>query len=151
MDVEDMRALIERHGTGEMTRDWDMTLATMTGDCVYRFFPYRLEVTGVVAQTALWDRFFTESGPLPCFDSALRLPDGAEVTEYVTHDSHLRVMSSSLLAPDGASVGTSHVTRFDFRDGLVARETVFFDATFMGWVDDVFDDEFRTLPGVTQL
>jgi hypothetical protein len=150
MDVEEMRAVIERHGTGEMTRDWDMTLRTMTPDCVYEFYPYRLRVTGVDAQTTLWGRFFTESGPLPCFDISRRGHDGAEMTEYVTDDSHLRVMSSSLLAPDGTRVGSTHMTRFDFRDGLVAREMVFFDATFMHWIDDVFDDEFRGLPGVTQ-
>ena len=151
MDLEEMRAVIERHGTGEMTRDWDLTLSTMTSDCVYQFFPYRLQVVGVEAQTTLWGRFFTASGPLPCFDTSLRVYDGAEMTEYVTADSHLRAMSSSLLLADGTRLGTAHVTRFDFRDGLVARETVFFDATFMRWVDAVFDDEFRALPGVTQL
>jgi hypothetical protein len=151
MDVEEMRAVIERHGTGEMTRDWDMTLRTMTPDCVYEFHPYRLRVTGVPAQTTLWGRFFTESGPLPCFDTSRRVYEGAEMTEYVTDDSHLRVMSSSWLAPDGTRVASTHMTRFDFRDGLVAREMVFFDATFMRWIDDVFDDEFRALPGVTQL
>jgi hypothetical protein len=151
MDVEEMHSLIERHGAGEMARDWDLSLSTMTSDCVYRFFPYRLQVIGVEAQTTLWDRFFTASGPIPCFDASLRVSDGAEMTEYVTADSHLRVTSSSLLLPDGTRLGTSHVTRFDFRDGLVAGETVFLDATFMRWVDDVFDDEFRALPGVTQL
>jgi hypothetical protein len=151
MDVEEMRAIIERHGTGEMTRDWDLTLSTMTSDCVYQFFPYRLQVVGEEAQTTVWDRFFTESGPLPCFDTSSRVYDGAEATEYVTGDSHLRVMSSALLLPDGTRLGSTHMTRFDFRDGLVARETVFFDATFMRWIDDVFDDELRALPGVTQL
>jgi hypothetical protein len=151
MDVEEMRAVIERHGTGEMTRDWDMTLATMTDDCVYQFFPYRLQVVGVEAQTTVWDRFFTESGPLPCFDTSQRVYDGSEVTEFVSGDSHLRVMSSSLRLPDESLIGTTHMTRFDFRDGLVCRETVFFDANFMHWIDGVFDDGFRALPGVTQL
>jgi hypothetical protein len=43
------------------------------------------------------------------------------------------------------------VTRFDFRDGLISREMVFFDATMMRWVDAAFDDELRAMPGVTQL
>jgi hypothetical protein len=151
MDVEEMRAVIERHGSGEMTRDWELTLSTMTSDCVYLFLPYRLQVTGVEAQTTVWDRFFPESGPIPCFDTSMRVYTGAEVTEYVTADSHLRMMSSALLFPDGTRLGSTHTTRFDFRDGLVARETVFFDATFMRWIDDVFDEQFRDLPGVTQL
>jgi hypothetical protein len=151
MDLEEMRPLIERHGAGEMTRDWDLSLSTMTSDCVYQFFPYRLQVVGVEAQTTLWDRFFPASGAIPCFDTSLRVYDGAEMTEYVTADSHLRVTSSSLLLPDGTRLGSSHVTRFDFRDGLISREMVFFDATIMRWVDAVFDDEFRALPGVTQL
>jgi hypothetical protein len=146
-----MRSLIEPHGRGEMTRDWDLSLSTMTSDCVYQFFPYRLQVVGVEAQTTIWDRFFSESGPLPCFDPSLRADDGAEMTEFVTADSHLRVTSSSLLLPDGTRLGSSHVTRFDFRDGLISREMVFFDATIMRWVDAVFDDELRALPGVTQL
>jgi len=146
-----MRSVIEQHGVGEMTRDWDLTLSTMTSDCVYRFYPYRLQVVGAEAQKTVWDRFFTESGPIPCFDLSLRVHDDAEMTEYVTDDSHLRVMSSALLFPDGTRVGTTHITRFDFRDGLVARETVFFDANFMRWTDDVFDEGFRSLPGVTQL
>lgn len=146
-----MRGLIETHGTGEMTRDWDLTLSTMTDDCVYRFYPYRLQVTGAEAQTALWGSFFTEAGPIPCFDRAARQEEGAEVTEYATDDSLLRVMSSSFVAPDGSRPTSTHVTRFDFRDGLVAGETIFFDATFMRWTDAVFDKRFRALPGVVQL
>jgi len=151
MDLEKMQALIERHGAGEMARDWDLSLSTMTNDCVYQFFPYRLQVTGVEAQTTLWGRFFTEAGPIPCFDMSLRSSEGGEVAEFVAADAHLRVTSSSLVLPDGTRLGTSHVTRFDFRDGLIRRETVYLDATYMRWVDDVFDDEFRALPGVTQL
>ena len=151
MDIEGMRKLIEAHGHGEMGRDWDLTLSTMTDDCVYRFYPYRLQVTGVEAQTAVWSRFFTEAGPIPCFDRSARLAENAEVTEYATDDSLLRVMSSSFLAPDGSCPSSTHITRFDFRDGLVSGECVFFDATFMRWTDGVFDDEFRALPGVVQL
>ncbi|HEY6533452.1 MAG TPA: hypothetical protein VIY72_14180 [Acidimicrobiales bacterium] len=146
-----MRKLVATHGDGEMTRDWDLTLSTMTDDCVYRFFPYRLQVTGMEAQIALWASFFTEAGPIPCFDRSARLAEGAEVTEYATDDSLLRVMSSSFLAPDGTRPSSTHVTRFDFRDGLVASETLFFDATFMRWTDEVFDERFRSLPGVVQL
>jgi hypothetical protein len=151
VELEDMQALIERHGRGEMTRDWDLSLGTMTSDCVYQFFPYRLQVVGVEAQTAVWDRFFPESGPIPCFDASRRVYENAEMTEYVTDDSHLRVMASELELPDGTRVGSSHVTRFDFRDGLISREMVFFDATMMRWVDAAFDDELRATPGVTQL
>jgi hypothetical protein len=151
MDVEEMRALVLRHGEGEINRDWDLALRTMTSDCVYQFFPYRLEVIGVEAQTAVWDRFYPESGPNPCFNHAANPDPPVEMTEYVTGDSYLRVVSSSVLAPDGTRLGTARVNRFDFRDGLLAREVCFWDATFMRWLDDVFDDEFRALPGVTQL
>lgn len=148
MEIEEMREIIMTHGTGEMTRDWDMVLGTMTDDCVYRFYPYRVQVTGTPSIIELWSRFFTPSGPLPCFDWSARLPDGAEMTEYVTGDSFLRVSSSSFVDPEGELRTSTHVTCFDFRDGLVAGETVFFDSTFMRYVDDVFDDHFRSLPGV---
>jgi hypothetical protein len=134
-----------------MTRDWDMVLGTMTDDCVYRFYPYRVQVVGAPAQIELWSRFFPEAGPLPCFDWSNRLADGAEMTEFVAGDAFLRVASSSFVDPEGVTRGATHVTRFDFRDGLVAGETVFFDATFMHWIDDVFDAGFRSQEGVSQL
>ena len=146
-----MRETVETHGIGEMARDWDVVLATMTDECIYRFYPYGLQVTGVPAQTEMWSRFFTEAGPLPCFDFTNRLPDGAETTEYVTGDSLLRMGSSSFLDPDGVRLRATHVTRFDFRYGLVDSETVFLDATFMRWTDAVFDATFRALPGVAQI
>jgi hypothetical protein len=151
MDIEDMRDVILRHGTGEMTRDWDLALATMTDDCVYRFYPYRVQITGTPSIVELWSRFVPPSGPLPPFDWSNRLPDRAEMTEYLNGDSFLRVASSEFVDPDGVQRGTTHVTRFDFRDGLIAREIVFFDATFMHWTDAVFDEQFRSLPGVVQL
>ena len=151
MDIGEMREVVKIHGMGEMARDWDMVLDTMTDDCVYRFYPYRLQISGTPSIVELWSRFFTPEGPLPCFDLSNRLPDGAETTEYVTSDSLLRMASSAIVDPEGVRRGITHVTCFEFRDGLVARESVFFDATFMRWTDEVFDAHFRSLPGVVEL
>ena len=143
-----MRTVTDQHGIGEMTRDWDLVLATMTDDCVYTFYPYRLQITGTPAIIELWSRFFTPSGPLPCFDRSTRIPDTGTTTEYTTDDSFLRVSSSSFVPDDGVKRTSTHVTRFDFEGGLVSAETVFFDSTFMEYIDGVFDDVFRSLPGV---
>ena len=151
MDIDEMREVIKTHGMGEMARDWDMVLNTMTDDCVYRFYPYRVQVSGTPSIVELWSRFFTPEGPLPCFDLSNRLPEGAETTEYVNSNSFLRVVSSAFVDPEGVRQGITHVTRFEFRDGLVVCETVFFDATFMRWTDNVFDANFRSLPGVVEL
>ena len=151
MDIAAMRALSETHGVGEMTRDWDKALGTMTGDAIYRFFPYRLELTGAEAMIELWSRFFPEDGPLPCFDYTNRIPDAGQMKEFLAEDALLRNTAGAFIDPDGVRRGSSHVTRFDFRDGLIAAEIVFFDATFMHWIDGVFDEEFRSLPGVVQL
>ena len=142
-----MRRVTDAHGVGEMTRDWDMVLATMTDDCIYRFYPYRLQISGTPSIIELWSRFFTPTGPLPCFDRTKRIPETSETTEYVTEDSFLRVASSALVV-DGVQRTSTHVTRFDFEDGLISAETVFFDATFMVYIDTVFDEHFRSLPGV---
>ena len=93
-----------------------MVLNTMTDDCVYRFYPYRVQVSGTPSIVELWSRFFTPEGPLPCFDLSNRLPEGAETTEYVNSDSFLRVVSSAFVDPEGVRQGITHVTRFEFRE-----------------------------------
>ena len=114
MDIDEMREVIKIHGIGELTRDWDMVLSTMTEDCVYRFYPYRIQVSGTPSIVELWSRFFTPEGPLPCFDVSNRLPDGAEMTEYANSDSFLRVASSAFVDPEGVRQGMTHITRFEF-------------------------------------
>ena len=77
---------------------------------------------------------------------------GLQCGKVVEHPAgSFRSKSLTFIDPDGIRRGATHVTQFHFRDGLIARETVFFDATFTRWLDVAFDDEFRAMPGVVQL
>jgi hypothetical protein len=151
MDSDGMRKVATNHGVGEMTRDWDLVLSTMSEDCVYRFYPYRLQISGIESFIELWSRFFTREGPLPCFDPSKRVSKDGETSECVSSGSLIRMASSTILDPEGVCRGITHLTAFTFRNDLIARETVFFDSTHMLWIDKVFDPDFRSLPGVTEI
>jgi hypothetical protein len=148
MDETEMRALMLAHGTAEMERDWSAAFATMTDDFVYRFYPYRLQISGADAIVELWSRMFTPSGPLRCFDQSARLPETARMDEYVNDHSFVRISSSAFVDEDGGRQTSSHVTRFDFAGDLACAETLFVDSSLMAYLDGVFDDTFRSLPGV---
>jgi hypothetical protein len=148
MNDDDMRALILAHGAGEMERDWDAAFATMTDDFVYRFYPYRIQITGASAIVELWSRMFTPSGPLRCFDQSARLPETGRMDEYVNEHSFVRISSSAFDAENGVQLTSSHVTRFDFAGDRACAETLFVDSSLMAYLDGVFDDTFRSLPGV---
>jgi hypothetical protein len=49
LTLEQMYELIERHGRGEMERDWQGVFDTMTDAPYYEFFPYRLRISSQVA------------------------------------------------------------------------------------------------------
>ena len=148
MNENEMRALIETHGAGEMERDWNAALATMTDDFVYRFYPYRLQISGSSAIVELWSRMFAPSGPLRCFDRSVRLPETAQMDQYVNDHSFVRITSSAFVDEDGQRRTSSHVTRFDFAGDLACAETLYVDSSLMAYLDHVFDDSFRSLPGV---
>jgi hypothetical protein len=150
LTLEQMYALIERHGRSEQERDWQGAFDTMTDAPRYEFFPYRLRITSRIAIEEMWSRFFTESGPLRPFDPAAHVPGAHSMQEYVRDDSVLRISSSAFLDEAGNRRPTGHITCFGFVGDRIESETLWVDRPLEVYLDAVFDDEFRSLPGVTE-
>ena len=94
---------------------------------------------------------FTPSGPLRCFDQSVRLPETAQMDEYVNDRSFVRISSSAFVDEDGGRRTSSHVTTVRLAGDLASAETLFVDSSLMAYLDHVFDDAFRSLPGVEQI
>jgi hypothetical protein len=147
LDVAGMQALIDEHGRCELAEDWAGTLATMTDTPVYFFFPYRLRVAGAAAITEAWTRTLG----LPCFDYANMDLSTAHQDAYRSDDSVLLVNSLAFQDEQGSRCPTTMIVRFMFEGDRIASESVFMDAAMTRYVDAVFDESFRALPGVRRI
>jgi hypothetical protein len=147
---DEMLALIDTHGGAEMTRDFEVAIATMGDAPFYEFFPYRLRVSGREAIFEFWSRVFPESGTIRPFAEAARVPEALRWYQYVGDDSVVHISFSAFLDEDGVQHGTSHIVRYEFDGDRMASETLWIDASLMRYFDRIFDGSFRAMPGVEE-
>ena len=148
LDAAGMRALIDEHSGCELDHNWEGALATMIPAPHYEFYPYRLRISGAEAITEMWSRIFSDNGTLRCFDIAHSDLDAHEGFGLVGDDSIVDIMKSVFRAEDGEIRRASTVVWYRFEDDRMMSETLWVDATLVPYLDTVFDESFRALPGV---
>jgi hypothetical protein len=149
LDVDAMRALIDRHATFEQAFDWEGALGTMVDDPYYEFYPFRLRVSGPEAITRMWIRIFRPGrGILHCYDQSFSVPGAARLEEYLGDDAIMHLMGSRFVAEDGETRASSQIVRYAFEGDRMASETLYVDRSVTPYFDEVFDEEFCSLPGV---
>lgn len=151
LDADGMRALVDADSEGEQTRDWPRALATMGPSSYYEFFPYRLHISGAEAITEMWSRIFAEEGTLRCFNVDHIDIDSVEFSESVGDDSLVHIMAATFVTEDGQRRRTSNVVRYRFEGDRMLSETLWLCSNQMRYLDTVFDESFRALPGVEEI
>lgn len=144
-----MRTLVAAHSDFEVSRNWEGALATMVDAPFYEFFPYRLRISGADAITAMWERIFTPTGPIRCFDPTAHVPGRRQLSEYVGDEALVHISRSSFLNEGGVPCAVDMVVRYTFEGDRLQHETLWLDASLMTYFDVVFAADLRGLPGVT--
>jgi hypothetical protein len=152
LDADDMRLLILAHSEGEMQRDFAAALATMGPSPYYEFYPLRLRISGPDPILEMWSRIFGEDGWLHPFDPANHVPDAPfEFEEMVGENAIVHIMGSAFVAEDGEQRSTSNVVRYRFEGDKMESETLWVCSNLVPYLDTVFDETFRALPGVEDI
>ncbi len=147
-----MRKLIDEHSGFELAYNWEAALGTMCDEPFYEFYPYRLRLSGPESITAMWIRIFRPGkSMIRCFDQSFMVPDSHQLEEYVNNDSVLHIMGASFVAEDGQVCSFKQIVRYAFKGDRMLSETLFLDRSVAPYFDAVFDEEFRSLPGVEQI
>ena len=148
LDADGMRALIEVHSEGEMTRNFDAALATMGPEPYYEFYPFRLRLNGPEPIVELWSRIFREDGWLHPFDERNRVDDAIVFEEMVGENAIINIMSSAFIAENGERRGSSNAVRYRFEGDKMESETLWVCSNLVPYLGAVFDESFRAIPGV---
>jgi hypothetical protein len=146
-----MRALVDEHSEGEQARNWSVVLATMGPSPYYEFYPYRLRISGADAITEMWARIFAEEGTLRCFNVDHIDLDSVEFTESVGEDSLVHIMAATFFTEEGEPRRSSNVVRYRFEGDRMLSETLWVCSNLVRYLDTVFDESFRALPGVQEI
>jgi hypothetical protein len=151
LDADGMRALVDAHSEGEQARNWPIALATMDPAPYYEFYPYRLRISGADAITEMWTRIFAEEGTLRCFNVDYIDVDSVEFSESVGEDTLVHIMGATFVAEDGRRRRSSNVVRYRFDGDRMLSETLWVCSNLTPYLDTVFDESFRALPGVEEI
>jgi hypothetical protein len=137
------RRAIEEHSRLEHGEDLDAALASMSPDGIYEFYPYRLRISGESIKE-VWKRLF--STPV------LGLESGRKMESYVSYFNDVGVtdiVEISFLNEHGERETTTLVGGMQVdEEGKIMVESVHLDVVAMRYIDEKFDEEFRSLPGV---
>ena len=151
LDAEARRALATKHGMCEVERDWDGALATMVPEPFYVMHPWGLHISGREAIVEMWSRFFTADGAIYPFSSKGSVPGSHSMREYFGDDTYMQVTQSMALFDDGSTQQKNQIVEFVFEGDLVLSETLWASRFLVPYLDEVFDESFRALPGVVEL
>jgi hypothetical protein len=151
MDAEARRALATKHGMCEVARDWDGALATMVPEPFYVMHPWGLHISGRDAIVEMWSRFFTPEGAIYPFSGKGTVPGSHTMREYFGDDTYMQVTQSTGLLDDGSTQQKNQIVEFVFEGDLVLSETLWASRYLVPYLDEVFDESFRAMPGVVEL
>jgi len=151
MDADARRALALKHGMCEVARDWDGALATMVPDPFYVMHPWGLHVSGSEAIVEMWSRFFPPDGAIFPFSGKGTVPGSHSMREYFGDDTLMQVTQATAIQPDGSTHQKNQIVEFVFEGDLVRSETLWASRILATYLDEVFDESFRAMPGVVEL
>jgi hypothetical protein len=147
-----MRKLIDEHSGFEQAYEWSAALGTMVDKPFYEFYPYRLRISGPEAITTMWIRVFRPGESIiHCYDQRFAVPGSHHLEEYVNDDSVLHVMGSTFVTEAGRRQASKQIVRYAFEGDRMLSETLFLDGSLTPYFDAVFDQVFRSLPGVGEI
>lgn len=144
MNREQKIALVMRHMSCEMSRDWDGALGTMTDDAVYEHFPSGLRLTGREAIVHHWERIVGQTRDPSVLGNA-------RTAFWVTDDSVV-LMLESVIATSADEVSRSRsFAVFDFEGDLIRRESTYADPATEDRLASALGSELDRQPGVERV
>jgi hypothetical protein len=150
LDADGMRLLTLQHGGCELARDWDGALATMGPEPFYEFYPWRLRISGPDPIRELWTRVFRtdDSETLRCFNFGHLDSSGHEMWEMVSDESIVHISNGAFFDEAGERITTTTIVRYRFAGDRMMSESLWACDNLRPYLDTVFDESFRALPGV---
>ena len=143
MTDQERMDLVDRHASAEMVQDWDGTWDTLDPEGSYDYFPLGIRISGREAMQEHWTRLFGNPALKGIADTVL--------TRWIREEDVVLVTQAPVTMPDGAVRYSVSTALFTFRGNKVFRESVFADDLLQPLLEQMFDEEFMALPGVSRL
>lgn len=141
MSDQEKMDLVDRHAAAELVLDWDATWDTLDPEDSYDYFPLGLRISGREAMQEHWHRLFSHP--------ALKdLPD-TTMKRWCRDEDVVLIALAPVTLPGGQRRLSTNSATYTFRGDKIYRESVFADDLIAALLEEVFDEEFRSLPGVS--
>ena len=143
MNEQERMDLVDRHASAEMVQNWDATWDTLDPEGSYDYFPLGIRISGREAMQEHWRRLFGNPALKDIADTVL--------TRWSREEDVVLVTQAPVSMPNGTVRYSVSTALFSFRGDKIFRESVFADDLLHPLLEQMLDEEFMALPGVSRL